>query len=225
MVQVESERRQRIVLGAFVLSALVTCVLVALWPGSIPYRLAKVMPLLLLSITRFREPRDHLARFVGFGLFASFLGDVVIDSQFIAGIGAFLVGHIFYIIAMGLPGRTMGVWAAMVPALLFGNGMYQLLVGSGRAPEPLRIPVTIYAAVISTMLGRAIGRAFALPKDRASRIFLAGALLFVLSDSMIGINRWVTPIPLGRVWIMATYYAGQWWIYWSSRRQENQAPA
>ncbi|MBK9258433.1 MAG: hypothetical protein IPM54_01195 [Polyangiaceae bacterium] len=43
----------------------------------------------------------------------------------------------------------------------------------------------------------------------AALAFFLGALLFVLSDTLIGVNRWVTPIPLAGVWILATYYTGQ----------------
>lgn len=179
--------------------------------------------MLLLCVARFGANNDRMAKYVGFGLLASFLGDVVIDSNFVAGLGAFLVAHVFYIIAMGLPGRTPHHWTAMLPAFAFGAGMFVLLVASGRAPEALRIPVTIYSLVISTMFGRAIARAFVEPNDRAARIFLVGAILFVMSDSMIGINRWVVPIPLGRVWIMATYYAGQLLIFFGSKTRREAA--
>ncbi len=210
-------RFRRDVAIAYVASALLTCIVVAAMPGSVPYRITKVLPLLMLSVLRFREKGDHLSKYVGFGLWASFLGDVVIDSSFIAGLGAFLVGHVCYVVAMGRPFRHFGAWLAMSPAVMFGGGMYSLLVASGRAPEPLQIPVTVYMLVISTMFGRAMMRAFVEKKDRAAIVFLVGAVLFVISDSLIGINRWVTPVPLARVWIMATYYAGQWGIFSGSK--------
>ncbi len=194
-------------------SAFITCVLVEFWPGSLAYRLAKVIPMLLLSTARFRDRGDHFSKYVGFGLFASFLGDVMIDSSFIAGLGAFLVAHVFYLGAMGLPGRTTTPWLAMIPALGYGALMFGLLVASGRAPAELRLPVTIYMAVISTMLGRALGRAFLKQHEASARIFLVGAILFAISDSLIGIRRWLTPVPHVSVLIMATYYAGQWGIF------------
>lgn len=218
----ERERiRARWLASTYFASALVTCVLVEFWPGSVPHRLVKVIPLLLLSMARFRVRGDHLSKYVGFGLFASFLGDVVIDSNFIMGLGAFLVAHIFYLVAMGFPERTISAWSSMVPTLGYGAMMFGLLVVSGRAPKEMRIPVTLYMLVISTMLGRALGRAFVEKRDNAARIFFAGAILFAISDSLIGIRRWLTPIPHASVWIMATYYAGQWGIFQGSREQNS----
>jgi len=186
------------------------------------YRLVKVIPLLLLCGARLRERRGRLALFVGLGLFASLVGDVVIDSVFVAGLGAFLVAHVFYLIGMGLPERWLGAALPMIPALGFGGFMWAILVGTGRAPEVLRAPITAYAIVISSMLGRAIGRAFVAPKDRASRVLCVGAIFFVISDSLIGVNRWVYPLPLGRACILATYYIGQFWIFLGSASAEDE---
>lgn len=215
----DPSKREKVLVGVYALSGLLTCVLVDIAPKSLAYRLIKVCPLLALMVARFLEPRDRLALWIGFGLVASFLGDVAIDSNFVAGLASFLIAHLFYITAMGRPRQTIGTVWLYLPALALAVSMISILVGSGRAPTPLHIPVTTYICVISTMLGRALARAFAEVQDRASRILLAGACFFVVSDSLIGINRWVWPIPHAGVLIMATYYAGQWGIYWGSRRQ------
>ncbi|MDI1450932.1 lysoplasmalogenase [Polyangium sp. 6x1] len=208
-----SRRREAIFFGAYLASAAASCVLITLAPGSIAYRLLKVTPLFLLCAARLRERQGRLAKFVGLGLFASLVADAVIDNVFVAGLGVFLVAHLFYLIGMGLPGRTAGAWLTMLPALAFGGLMWKILVGSGRAPEALHAPITAYAIVISSMLGRALGRALVEPKDHASRIFCAGAIFFVISDSLIGVNRWVFPLPLGPVWILSTYWLGQFLIF------------
>ncbi|MDC3959622.1 lysoplasmalogenase [Polyangium jinanense] len=199
--------------GAYLASATASCLLVVLAPGSLACRLVKAVPLFLLCVARLRERQGRLARFVGLGLFASLVADVVIDNVFVAGLGAFLVAHLFYIAGMGLPERAVGAWLPMLPALAFGGLMWGILVGAGRAPEALHAPITAYALVISSMLGRALGRAFVEPKDHASRIFCAGAIFFVISDSLIGANRWVFPLPLGPVWILSTYWLGQFLIF------------
>jgi len=200
-------------------SVLATCVLVELAPGTAVYRLVKAMPLLLLCGSRWSDRGGVLTNFVGLGLFASLIGDVAIDSNFIAGLGAFLIGHIFYILALGIPHRKLTTWLAKLPALFCGGAMYWILVGSGRAPEPFRIPVSAYLFVISAMFGRAISRAIVETKDEASRSFLLGAIFFVVSDSLIGIRRWVFPFPHASVAIMATYFTAQWLIYRGSIRR------
>lgn len=213
------ERREKWLFAGYAASAVATCVLVELVPGTLLHRLMKAVPLLLLCVSRWQNRGGTMANFVGLGLFASLLGDAAIDTEFVAGLGAFLVGHIFYIIGMGIPRHDVKAWLAMLPALVFGSTMYSLLVGSGRAPKALHIPVTIYMLLISLMFGRALSRAFVEQKDSQSKIFLAGAIFFVTSDSLIGIRRWVYPFPHAAVTIMATYYAAQWLIYRGSMRR------
>lgn len=203
---------------AFFAATIAACVLVSMAPGTIPYRVVKVIPLFLLCAARFQDRKEPLSAFVGLGLLASLAGDAVIDDTFIGGLAAFFVAHVFYLVAMGLPKRTMGTFLSKLPALALGGAIWWVLVGSGRAPELLRGPVTAYVAVISIMLGRSIGRAFIDPKDRSARIFFLGAVLFVLSDTLIGVNRWVAPIPLAGVWILATYYTGQFLIFSGSSK-------
>jgi len=208
-----SRRREALFFAVYFASVVAACLLAALAPGSIGVRLVKLVPLVLLCAARLRERRGRLARLVGLGLFVSLIADALIDVVFVAGLGAFLVAHLLYLAAMGLPKRAAGAGLAMLPALVFGGLMGWILVGSGRAPEALHVPITAYVIVISAMLGRAIGRAFVEPKDHASRVFCAGAIFFVISDSLIGVNHWVRPLPLGGVWILSTYYVGQYLIF------------
>ncbi|MBK9258432.1 MAG: hypothetical protein IPM54_01190 [Polyangiaceae bacterium] len=66
--------------------------------------------------------------------FASLVGDAVIDDTFIGGLAAFFVAHVLYLVAMGLPTRTMGTVLSKLPALVLGGAIWWVLVGSGRAP-------------------------------------------------------------------------------------------
>ena len=36
-----------------------------------------------------------------------------------------------------------------------------------------------------------------------------GAVAFMCSDALLGINRFVTPLPLSPVWVLSTYYLAQ----------------
>jgi len=36
-----------------------------------------------------------------------------------------------------------------------------------------------------------------------------GAVFFMLSDSLLAINRFVTPLPLSGLWVLSTYYTAQ----------------
>jgi uncharacterized membrane protein YhhN len=131
----------------------------------------------------------------------SLLGDVYLmlpANLFVAGLAAFLVGHLAYIDAFH---ATLG-WRVLWSALVLGATAPVGLRIVGAAPGmPLRVAVTLYMVVIGVMTGSAI--AAGLP------IAVAGALLFMLSDSMIAWNRFVSPFAGARLAIIVTYHVGQ----------------
>ncbi|SEL99102.1 Sterol desaturase/sphingolipid hydroxylase, fatty acid hydroxylase superfamily [Variovorax sp. YR750] len=146
------------------------------------------------------------------GLVASLAGDVLLmgpDRMFVPGLVCFLLAHLAYIalfrIGIGMFPRR-GVLAA---TLLIGAGMYAFL-WQGGLPAALRIPVGAYVVVIACMAAQAIGRAAVLKDSDSSPAWVAvGACFFMLSDSLLATNQFVTPLPLAPLWVLATYYAAQ----------------
>ena len=45
--------------------------------------------------------------------------------------------------------------------------------------------------------------------DSAARWVAVGACVFMLSDALIAVNKFLTPVPLVSFWILLTYYAAQ----------------
>jgi alkylglycerol monooxygenase len=70
--------------------------------------------------------------------------------------------------------------------------------------------------VISLMAAQAMGRA-TVQGDAASRWVAVGACIFMVSDSLIAIDKFVTPIALSSLWILASYYAAQLLIVHNTR--------
>lgn len=151
------------------------------------------------------------------GLALSLLGDVFLEVDqflpgatgpwFVAGLGAFLCGHVAY--AYGFMLRAPRPHAArLVPCALFAVG-YLAFVWDGLGP--LRLPVVAYLLVIMTMLWRAACLA------GESRLALLGAMLFVASDSLIGLDRFHGAFPGVRYAIILLYWLGQWGIAASLR--------
>ena len=76
----------------------------------------------------------------------------------------------------------------------------------------MKIAVYLYMAVITAMAAAALC-------GRGNHPLVAlGALMFVLSDSLIAVNRFVEPVPGARYWIMALYYGAQYLLTWDARR-------
>jgi uncharacterized membrane protein YhhN len=76
---------------------------------------------------------------------------------------------------------------------------------------PLKIPVLVYAIVITTMLYFAFKGSLKWDKKAGDSVLL-GALFFVSSDSILAFNKFYSPIPLNSFLIMATYIAAQYFI-------------
>ena len=149
---------------------------------------------------------------LGFGL----VGDVALLSdsvaRFKAGLAAFLVGHLAYLLAFVDAGaswagflhaaRGAGPWifvAPMVAALVFTR---DVLPNAWRSDGPgLAAPVAVYTLVIATMVGFA--GATGLP------LVMLGAAIFVASDSILARDRFVAPLPRGHLLVMITYLVGQ----------------
>ncbi len=151
----------------------------------------------------------------------SWLGDVLlmlqnkVDSLFIFGLGAFLCAHILYSIAYQFaknqeqdPRYSSYIKTRIVFLLLIGGALIYMLYPS---LGEMRIPVIIYTIVIISM-----GISALLRRGRTTEksfIFIySGALLFIMSDAMLGINKFLNPLVQARLLIMATYIVAQFLI-------------
>lgn len=171
------------------------------------------LPSLLGNISTF-----HLLWFV-VALVFCLAGDVFLmlpERFFLPGLAAFLVGHIFYIVGFGgvLPPQGTYLPGAIVALLviLTGAGVYRRLAQGMEASgnTRMKIPVTIYALIISIMLYSALTTLLDDQWHYTSALWVSvGALLFCVSDIMNAWVRFVGPITNARVKIMLTYHLAQ----------------
>ena len=172
--------------------------------------------LLLLFYTRSTVPGKNLLLI---GLFFSWMGDVFLMFEnrnalfFIFGLASFLTTHIFYIIyflrirsANASLLTKQPLFIALVLAYVI-TLVWQLYPYLG----DLKIPVMLYAAIICTMLLCSLHIFYKVNK-RAARYYLVGAAAFVVSDSLLAINKFYQPFVYAGVFIMLTYCAAQYFI-------------
>lgn len=165
------------------------------------------MLVLIAAAVAMPDPEPSAARwFFVVALLFSLAGDVFLmldERLFVAGLGSFLVGHLAYVgglVQFDLEPALLvaGVAGVVVAAALVGTR----IVAAARTRDPrLAVPVAAYIAVISAMVACAVGTAVPLA--------IAGALLFYASDAVLGWNRFVQPVPQGRLVVMTTYHLGQ----------------
>lgn len=142
------------------------------------------------------------------GLACSLLGDVFLmlpRDQFLPGLASFLLAHAAYIVAFtaGVPLGTAPV--LLLPFLLAAGPLLWLLWPS---LGTLRLPVLLYTATILLMVWQAWGRRSVAPSPAATTAAV-GATLFMVSDSLLALNRFRRPLPFAQGLIMTTYVAGQ----------------
>ncbi|MDQ2797246.1 MAG: lysoplasmalogenase [Actinomycetota bacterium] len=129
------------------------------------------------------------------------------DVPFIAGLAAFLVGHLCYLVAFvrfGIQGVPL-VAGLLVVAGIAGLSLPQVLRGAARAAgRRFAVVVGIYAGVLALMAIFAAGTQLV-----ATAI---GGLLFLTSDTLIARSRFVAPVPRGPLVIIVTYHLAQFLI-------------
>ena len=142
------------------------------------------------------------------GLAFSLLGDIALmfpDKWFQAGLVAFLAAQVLYIMAFKpQPGHSLSPMT-FLPFALYGLLMFFLL-----APHlgPLKVPVFVYIAAITTMAGFAAARYVDLGGTKPLLAF-AGAVLFLVSDSVLAYDRFARKIPGARILVLGTYFPAQ----------------
>jgi uncharacterized membrane protein YhhN len=180
-----------------------------------------IMPLLFLVWYKNGGLQTKIGKPICAAIFFSWIGDLVLAFSdrgilyFAFGLSAFLIAHVFYIFSfrkeqmgenrISLIGKNPWlVWPFII--LLFG-----LLYLYWNNLGVLKIPVTIYASCILTMLAAALNR-YSFASNASWKLVLVGATLFVISDATIGFNKFVNPFGLARLFIMSTYIVGQAFI-------------
>ncbi|MDH3860416.1 MAG: lysoplasmalogenase [Gammaproteobacteria bacterium] len=142
------------------------------------------------------------------GLALSWCGDMFLiglsKTAFLAGLVAFLLAHVAYVAAFVRHGyERRWIWVAMVPVTAIAIGVFVWL--EPYTPPDLLNPVRAYVAVISLMVVFAMGT----QGRGGSKLIVAGAIMFFLSDLSVASLRLVqTEYPTYSIGL-PLYYAGQ----------------
>jgi uncharacterized membrane protein YhhN len=151
-------------------------------------------------------------------LVMSTLGDILLlfsdinELFFISGLISFLIAHIIYIrlFLKKLNGSFSYTWI-FTSLLLLGIYLFYFLSFMWDNLNTMKIPVTIYALVISTMLFLVI-QLVASKTLRKGEYVLFGAFLFVISDSLLAWSKFNQEIAHSSFWVMSTYLFAQLFI-------------
>ena len=143
-------------------------------------------------------------------------GDIALMGSgrrpFLAGLGAFLGGHVAYLGAFRARSSTSLLGTPAGRAALGAGAVLAPTMGlAARRTDPrLAVPVAAYGLVLATMVAASASVA---PERGGSRI-LTGTTLFLVSDTLLAIRTFVLSeqSPALDSAVMATYTAAQWFI-------------
>ena len=163
-----------------------------------------------------------LVKLAGLAFLASWIGDVLLmfsaksEMFFILGIAGFLAAQVFYAFlflrTIEISGKKSflkkkPVW--MIPYIAFGLIVYIILF-----PEldpVLKVAVLFYLAAILIMASTALNR-YGNGHPISFTLVFTGSLLFITSDTLIAVNRFLVEIPFDGLLVMSTYIAAQYLI-------------
>jgi uncharacterized membrane protein YhhN len=180
---------------------------------------ALIIPILIVYlVVNVEFQKSSINWFMLAGLIFSWGGDIILEwpapgnNLFVPGLISFLLAHIMYLtVFMMTPGDNyirVSNAHLVLPVIIYGAVLVAFLYSN---LMEMKIPVIIYAAIILLMLSGAINR-----KKKVNQlsywIVLAGAVLFVISDSVIAINKFTLQFAGSGIVIMSTYIIAQFLI-------------
>ncbi len=146
---------------------------------------------------------------IGIGLLFSLLGDIwemLSRRHFFKALICFLITHICYALAfLGSTPAGVVLWPG-IPLTLIGASILTYLWGA--LSPGMKTAVGVYVGVIVIMVSLAAGRALAHPTI-GTLLAAIGALLFLVSDGLLAVNRFRRPFRAAQAVILGTYFIGQ----------------
>nr|WP_321223223.1 lysoplasmalogenase [uncultured Psychroserpens sp.] len=179
------------------------------------FKPAIVISLLIFFFLKCKSINKSLRLLIILALWFSLAGDILLmfvdksPNYFLFGLVAFLLAHIMYVIAF-LKHRNKALSAYWFMALLmvFAASLFYIIQDG---LKEMLVPVIIYMLVILCMSATAYLRKGTVSKLSYTLVFI-GALFFLLSDSILALNKFYESLPFSNISIMLTYAIAQFLI-------------
>lgn len=180
------------------------------------YTKAILMPLLLLYLYVHSKGNVKITTLLlATALILSWGGDVALIFQadqlyFLLGVGLFLCAQLvyMYLFTKAVYGRMEFDPLRSLPFILYAILLLFILIP---ASGEFMIAVGLYGVCLTAMAIASRLRG-GLTGTLSFQMVLLGAILFMLSDSLLAINKFLTDLPLAHLWIMGTYIPAQLFI-------------
>jgi len=183
-------------------------------PSSLKSSFFKVLPvahLILTVISTSSEEETHTKppayrRFVTLGLVFSIAGSSILWDYFRLGTVLFAVAQALYVLAFGFRPLGSGPMAASFGVI--GTALYVYVVTDLKEGTELKVLLLVYTVLILIMAWRATAQ-FARDTTVENFCGCAGAVLFVISDLILAVDKWKGSFHNAPFWNMLTYFVAQ----------------
>jgi uncharacterized membrane protein YhhN len=160
--------------------------------------------LVILLVVLYKQDKTSITNIVIIALIACLIGDVLLldESLFAYGLSSFLLAHLlftylFYSLAKGRMSYT-----PLIALLFIAGSFYSILLPK---LAELTAPVAVYQICISIMCWQGINL-YLSRRDRVGRCLCIAGLLFVFSDTIIAVNKFLIPFELSGPVILLSYW-------------------
>ena len=154
-----------------------------------------------------------------FAMFLALLGDsfLMFQSQnplfFMLGLGSFLLMQVGYSLYFN---REISFKKSLlfqnpywiIPIIVYALTLHEIVSGNAAG---LKVAILAYTICIAIMMLSAINRFGGVAQNSFRWVFF-GALFFLISDSILAVNKFANPVPNAGFWIMSTYALAQYLI-------------
>ncbi|MCG8334148.1 MAG: lysoplasmalogenase [Proteobacteria bacterium] len=168
--------------------------------------LVKSIPIFCLAVFALVNVEGKKGKLLGLGFLFSAIGDILLELPFKASFGlglcSFLIAHLFYISVFLRRLTLTKIRGTAIGSMLLYSAVIATIF-TIHLETMLLIPILVYLTVILFM-----GISASLGKENNPMLTI-GACLFMISDSIIAINSFLSPVFLHSVWVMSTYYLAQ----------------
>jgi len=176
-----------------------------------------VIALIIYFISQTFFVQSGLKKWILLALIFSLGGDIFLlfESKdpvfFLLGLTSFLIAHIFYIVFFHLIRIRENIAGNILLLLVVVVYYTALMTILSPYLESLKLPVRIYGVVISFMLLLALHTGF-ITNKKARLMMITGAVLFIISDSLLALNKFYAPFDYAGIGVMLTYGLAQLFI-------------
>lgn len=182
-----------------------------------------VLALIVFYWLKSQEIKPRIRILTLLALLFSVIGDCLlmfVDQSphfFTFGLVSFLLAHIIYsMVFLKSRNQDKKPWLFVGFLAIYAAGLIYLLHDNLGA---MLLPILLYMFVILTMATSAFLRQGSVSKISFSLVFI-GAILFLISDSLLAINKFYAPLPLSHISIMFTYAFAQLFIVFGLLKQQ-----